>query len=817
MQNKNNKFIYSIVAPTILAISMFIFAFYLVIIPMFERSMMDRKEEMIVELTNAAWSVMAEYNDAHNNGDLSLAEAKEKAADHIGKMRYGEDQKDYFWIISSGPKMIMHPYRTDLIGRDLSDYTDNHENKLFVDAVQLVNDKGAGITQYYWQWKDDPSKIVPKLSYVKGFPEWQWIIGTGIYLQDVQLEIKKFKKRLWVISFFISLFITLILIYVLRQTKIIEEKRKAAEYRLRLSIQKYKSLVEASSDGTLMVADERVIFANTRFINLLNEDCQAVKGAIFSNVFAISWQGVLAKIDDPKKTYSFETQLLNAKAGMENVVVSVTQITNSIQIGYILVVKNVTESKQLRLDARKLSDDVELSLQLMNQQVLNLVNKNVCCDLTDTIKEAAEIMSANQSKLLCIKQNEEVIGVLTDADLRSRVLAKGEALDKPVYAVMTSPVNTINQNALLHEAVLLFKQQGISHLLVENNIGRIFGNISNQQCLEMQRNSVTYLIREIDECTVISSLKRIYNRLPLLVQAVFTSADNINGISRIITSVADAINIRVIKLALKELGEPPCDFAFIAMGSEGRGEQTLKTDQDNAIIFDDSTEETKGYFLALSEIINESLHAIGYARCKGDLMAGNPEWCNPLSVWKECFSVWINNPDIKNVLDSSIFFDLRLIYGSESLVQQLQAYVHDTLEGNTLFFNQLAKTLIQQKPLIEKKQVNIKNLLLPIIAYLRIYALKHAIPETNSMLRLNQLMGYGFIPEMTGQEIEKMYKFLMHLRIRWQVTLILDNDRPKNHVPLSNLNAIDKVSLEKILQQICKLQDGLRKAFKITE
>lgn len=817
MLNQNNKFTYSIVIPTILAITMFIVAFYAVIIPMFERSMMERKEEMIVELTNAAWSVVAEYNDAYNRGEISLQEAKERAAEHIGKMRYGEEQKDYFWIISSSPVMIMHPYRPDLIGSDLSDYTDSHENKLFVDAVQLVKEKGAGITEYYWQWKDDASKIVPKLSYVKGFTQWNWIIGTGIYLEDVKSEIKQFKKRLWVISSFIILLITLILIYVLRQTKIIEDKRKAAEQQLRLSIQKYKSLVEASSEGTLMVADERIVFANTKFINLLNEDNEPIVDSDISNVFAISWEELVSRIDNPGRTYSVETKLLNAKAGMENVVVSVTRVTNLGQIGYILVVKNVTEYKRLRLDARKLSDDVELSLQLMNQPVHNLVNKNVCCNLTDTVRDAAEIMSANQSKLICIKENEDVIGVLTDADLRSRVLAKGEALDKPVYSVMTSPVKTIDQNALLYEAVLQFKQQEISHLLVENNIGIITGNISSQQCLEMQRNSLTYLIREINECTVISGLKRIYNKVPLLVQAVFTSSDNINSISRIITSIADAINIRAIELALKEAGEPPCDFAFVVMGSEARGEQTLKTDQDNAIIFDDSQEENKEYFLKLSEIINENLHAVGYARCKGDLMAGNPEWCNPLQVWKEYFSAWIDNPDVKNVLDSSIFFDLRLIYGSESLVEQLQEYVYETLEDNTVFFNQLAKTVIQQKPRIENKQVNIKNFLVPIIGYLRIHALKHAIPETNSLLRLQQLIGYGFIPEMTGQEIENMYKFLMHLRIKWQVTLILDNDRPENYVLVKNLTALDKVILEKILLQISKLQDELRTAFKIAE
>ncbi|WP_413701551.1 DUF294 nucleotidyltransferase-like domain-containing protein [Psychromonas sp. KJ10-10] len=233
----------------------------------------------------------------------------------------------------------------------------------------------------------------------------------------------------------------------------------------------------------------------------------------------------------------------------------------------------------------------------------------------------------------------------------------------------------------------MFKQKAISHLLVENNIGQVIGCISNKQCMEMQRNSLTYLIKEISECTLIDDIKRIFNNIPILVQAIFTSTDNINSVSRIITSIADAINIRVIELALQEVGTPPCDFAFIAMGSEGREEQTLKTDQDNAIIFDDSKEENKAYFLAFAEIVNENLHIIGYERCKGDLMAGNPEWCNSLTVWKNYFTEWINLADIKNALDSSIFFDLRFIYGSEFLVEKLQSHVAETLKGNAFFLN----------------------------------------------------------------------------------------------------------------------------------
>lgn len=814
---KANKFIYSIVIPTLVAICMFIVSFYVVIIPLFEQSMMDRKKEMIGELTNTAWSVLSEYQEACKSGSISLEEAKKAAAEQVGKMRYGKEQKDYFWIISSSPVMIMHPYRSDLNGKDMSNFADNHENKLFVDAARLVKEKGEGTLEYYWQWKDDASKIVPKLSYVKGFEDWNWVIGTGIYLEDVRFEIKNLKKSLLKVSFVIILLMLIIFFYILRESKAIEDKRVKAEEQLRLSIQKYKSLVDASTEGTLMLVNGKVVFSNIKFISFLKDENVNLIGAEFSKLFRKNWDEMVSMITNPKKTYTFETELLNAKAGMQNVVISLTQISQSGQIGYIMAVKNVTENKRLRLDAQKISDDIQLSLQLMNQPVHNLINKNVTCSLSDTISDVAKMMTDNRSKLICVKEKEDIIGVVTDTDLRRRVLAKNEDADKPIYSVMSSPVKSINQDALLYEAILLFEQKDITHLLIENNYGAIIGNISSKQCLEMQRNSLSYLIREINACFVISDLKLIYDKLPVLIQAIFTSTDNISSISRTITSIADAINTRVIELALSEVGEPPCEFAFVAMGSEGRGEQTLKTDQDNALIFEVHTEENKDYFLRLSEIVNENLHAIGYARCKGDLMAGNPEWCNDINVWKAYFSNWINKPDMSNVLDSSIFFDLRLIYGDIRLVDELFKHVNETLQGNLSFFNQLTKTVIRQKPSPDKRKVDIKQFLVPIIGYLRIQALYHAIPETNSLQRLNQLMALDVIPEKRGEEIERMYNYLMHLRIKWQVDLLLDNDLPENSVLLKNLTDIDKLTLKSIGSEISKLQDDLQRSFKISE
>lgn len=811
MTNHNHRFIYSIVVPTIATIAMFIVVFFFIIIPMFERSIMDRKQETIIELTNAAWSVLAEYEQAYQNNEHSLEDAQQKAAKHIGNMRYGTEQKDYFWVISEELTMIMHPYRPDLLGTNLAGFTDDHENKLFENAAELVSREGEGVIRYYWQWKDDSTRIVPKLSYVKGFPDWGWIVGTGIYLDDVQAEIKQLKERLLVISLLIVSFIALILFYVLRETKSIESKRQQAEERLRQSIEKYKSLVEASSEGTLMVVNKKVVFANSKFNDLLQiEESADVVGEDISNLFNEDWDELVADITDPKQTSSFELRLRNAKPGRSNVVASVSLVGEAAQGGYIILVKNVTEQKRLRLDAERLSDDVQLSLQMMNQPVSNLVKTNAYCSLSTRVTEAAEIMTRYKSKFVCVKEGEEVIGVVTDTDLRVRVLAEPEFQDKPVSLIMTSPIKTINKSALLFEAVLKFKKENISHLLVENEVGQIIGHIGNQQCLEMQRNSLNYLMKEIAGCSTVEALRRIYNKVPLLIQAVFTSTDNINSVSRIISSIADAITVRVIELAQEQVGAPPCKFAFIAMGSEARGEQTLKTDQDNAIIFENGEHEVKQYFLRMAQIVNENLHAVGYSRCNGDLMAGNPEWCNSLAYWKVQFQHWIESPSQQTTLDSTIFFDTRTVYGEKALLDDLQQHVQVTLDQNPAYFRHLSQAAMAARPIFEKPRVDVKRYLVPIVGYLRLLALRYRIPETNSLLRLQQLLGYGILSEEEGHEIEEMYKFLMHLRIKWQVTLILDNDQPQNAISNHNLTEIEKLTLENITQQISKMLDKLK-------
>jgi len=185
-----------IIIPVALTIILFILTIFLLIIPMMERSMMDGKRETTRLLTETAWSVLAFYHDQEDRGLISGEQARQAAIDLLAQLRYGPDRKDYFWINDDTPVMIMHPYRQDLQGKNVATFTDPAGNPLFADMVEITRASGSGFVDYLWQRKEDPGHIVPKISYVKSFDPWGWIIGTGIYVEDVTAQISTVTRKL---------------------------------------------------------------------------------------------------------------------------------------------------------------------------------------------------------------------------------------------------------------------------------------------------------------------------------------------------------------------------------------------------------------------------------------------------------------------------------------------------------------------------------------------------------------------------------------------------------------------------------------------
>ncbi len=824
MENKTaRRFFVSIVIPAILAIGLFVLSLFAVILPAFEQSIMEKKKEMISELTRAAWSLVEEYHHEHQKGNLSLEEARAMAASRVKEIRYGEENKDYFWIIDQGPTMIMHPYRGELVNQDLSNYTDPNGKKLFVEATQTVSREGEGFIHYMWQWKDDSTRIVPKLSFVKGFEPWNWIIGTGIYLEDVKAEISSLTNRILRVALIITGFVTIILLFIIRQSLAIEGKRTEAEQKLRLSRQKYKSLVEASTEGTLMLLNGKVIFTNMKFGELSGYETHQLAGKDFIELFDMPWENLITSFTDPEKSVSMETRVKCNDGGKKDVIVSVSKIKYGSDNSYIVVVKEVSQRQKIEKNTEQLAGELQDSLLLMNQPIRKFAREIISCPMNTSIQEAISLMSRKKRDVLFIHQDEKIIGVLTNNDIIKRVLATGLDTGAGIMEAMSAPVVSIPESALLYEALLLIKNKNISHLAIRNNAGAVDKVLGHVDIARMQLNTVSYMIKEIGMAENIDGLVSIHDRLPVLVNALIESGDKTQNITRVISSVSDAISRRVIELGIEKLGNPPCEFVFMVMGSEGRMEQTLATDQDNAIILADLDEKAlaraKEYFTRLGEFISYNLNKIGYAFCGGDIMVQNPRWVQPLSRWKEYFTGWINESDPKSVMEATIFFDFRPVYGKESLCQELRAHVNQASTNKAVFFYHLAQSILKYKPPVglfgnivgsqssgDGLELNIKKSLMPVTGFIRLYALQSQLDETNSLNRLNQLYNLQIIKKSLYDELLLSYNHLMHLRLRFQARGIMQNEEPGNMVNIDELTHIEIATLKKIFGEIGNLQ-----------
>jgi PAS domain S-box-containing protein len=240
-----------ILLPVVLTVVLFVGTIFLLILPILQDRMMNDKREMIRELTETAWSVLDGYRKQEISGQMSSADARGRAVEELRRLRYGPESKDYFWINDMHPYLIMHPYRPDLEGKDISGFSDPNGKKLFVEFVKTVKNGGAGYVDYQWQWKDDPQRIVPKISYVKGFDPWRWIIGTGIYVEDVRAEIAAITRRLAAVCLAILLLIIGLSSYVIWQSAGSQRRQRLADEALRESEEKYRLLTETAREFIL--------------------------------------------------------------------------------------------------------------------------------------------------------------------------------------------------------------------------------------------------------------------------------------------------------------------------------------------------------------------------------------------------------------------------------------------------------------------------------------------------------------------------------------------------------------------------------------
>ena len=257
------------VLPVAVTFFLFILSYFYILVPALESNLMESRHLMIRELTHSVCHLLNQYEARHQAGELTLEEAQQRAKLRIRDMRYGPEDKDYFWISDTIPRMIMHPYRSDMEGQDLGGYRDNHGNYLFNDMVAIVKDNGSGYVDYFWQWMDSPDKIVPKISYVERFAPWGWIVGTGIYTQDLDAQMDNITNPLKKMYLAILVLLILLAAYMITQSGKIENQRIVALNQVRESEEKFKMIFNSLFNYIVLLdSDGKVIEMNQTGLDL---------------------------------------------------------------------------------------------------------------------------------------------------------------------------------------------------------------------------------------------------------------------------------------------------------------------------------------------------------------------------------------------------------------------------------------------------------------------------------------------------------------------------------------------------------------------
>ena len=455
----------------------------------------------------------------------------------------------------------------------------------------------------------------------------------------------------------------------------------------------------------------------------------------------------------------------------------------------------------------------------------------VSCPQETPIYKAAQLMAEARVSCLFITNSEaQIVGYVTDITLRDNVVAKQVAVQLPVGSIMNAPVVSINSQAYLYEAILIMFQTKTRYLLVETN-GQFQGVLSRNKLLSEQTQSPFIFIQSVKLALSLDELKSKWQQVPEIVMQLLDRGVNAEIANQVITTVADTIAVKVIEGVIDELGAPPAKFVFMVLGSEGRKEQSLKTDQDNAIIYEDKANEqrelVRAYFLKFADLVSERLNQIGFSFCSGGFMAKNPKWTHSLSHWKRNYETWMQDSVPETVMKFATFFDCRYLYGENSIMEELKAFLDQELQKpmERVFFHMANNALQYEPPLTFFRNIktftvgsqevfNIKKAMTPIVDLVRVYALKNRVFEINTGERLKALKDKGVFTEKEFMELMQSYYYLMSLRLKRQANQIIqDKTEPENYIEIRSLTKIEQATLKEIFKIIKDFQTGIKLRF----
>ena len=441
----------------------------------------------------------------------------------------------------------------------------------------------------------------------------------------------------------------------------------------------------------------------------------------------------------------------------------------------------------------------------------------VFVDRDTTVGAAARTMREQRISSVLIEGAPR--GILTDRDLRGRVLAEGRGPETPVAAVMSQPLRSLSADAPLIEALLFVLSERIHHLPLERD-GQIVGLVTHGDLLRHQVRSPAFLLKRFERRAGLEDISEYASEIHSTVAALASSGVRAIEIGRVVAALNDGLTRSLIQRAEEALGPPPCPYAWIVFGSEGRREQLLITDQDNALVYAEASEHAQRYFGRLGELVVQGLLDASFPPCRGGFMA--TQWNHPVAEWETRFASWVEKPDAHALMGVANLFDFRAIHGDLDL-EPLEGLI--TAGGrNKLFLAHLTRASIGVRPPIglfhrvrqDRDGIDLKATgLLPIIGLARDFALEAQSHERSTLARLDAARRSGVLSEEGAETLDESFRFLFRLRLDRQLRALSSGETPTNRVRLEEIDALSARHLKEAFLYVRQMQQAVAQRFRI--
>lgn len=456
-----------------------------------------------------------------------------------------------------------------------------------------------------------------------------------------------------------------------------------------------------------------------------------------------------------------------------------------------------------------------------------ITREPVSIDLNASIHDAAAKMTDEKvSSLLIIDETQHLpVGIITDKDLRKRVLAVNRSSTHPVSSIMTENLTFVQHNNRVFEALLIMMRTNLHHLPVLKK-GQVVGVIALSDVAQHESKSTLFIVSGIFKQNSIEELTELAES----VRASFVRMVNEDANSRMIGSamatIGRSFKQRLLELGEEKFGPPPVPYCFLALGSMARDEQSIVTDQDNAMVLHDDFDPKQhdAYFKELAGFVADGLNACGYTYCTGGIMATTDAWRQPLKVWKNYFTDWIENPSPEKLLHSSIFFDLDGVWGQQKFADELNSLIRKKAKGNKRFLGSMARNALNRTPplgffkdfVMEKDgkhrdSINTKRRGTgPVADLIRVHALAIGSSQRNSFTRLEDIIDSQILPQGRGPDLRDALELISMVRIRHQALAISAGEVPDNNVAPEDLSHFERKNLKDAFQILSNAQKYLR-------